>query len=166
MLLTVAPDGHVTAAKVLSGHPMLQSSAMEAVKQWVFSPLPAEAQTIVSVTFQSDDSARPTIQQAVLISRKEPVYPKMAKVAGVTGVVTLRATIGKDGRVSEVHAVKGDPLLAQAAEDAVREWIYRPTMLNGAPVATETQIMLNFAGSGASSPRRRDRPAALSNPPC
>jgi len=86
------------------------------------------------------------IQQAVLISRKEPEYPKIAKQTGAKGVVTLMATIGKDGHIKAVKVISGHPMLQNAAMEAVKQWIYRPTLLNGTPVETETQIMLNFVG--------------------
>ncbi|HTS64507.1 MAG TPA: TonB family protein [Candidatus Acidoferrales bacterium] len=86
------------------------------------------------------------IQQAVLISRKEPEYPKIAKQTGAKGQVVLNATIGKDGHIKAVKVVSGHPMLQNAAVDAVKQWIYKPTLLNGSPVETETQIMLNFVG--------------------
>lgn len=84
------------------------------------------------------------IQQAQLVRRKDPEYPKIARESGVSGVVELIATVGADGRVHAVKVVRGHPLLLQAATDAVKQWIYRPTLLNGQPVETETQILLNF----------------------
>jgi len=57
---------------------------------------------------------------------------------------TWRRLSGKDGRVSELHALSGPPLLIQAAIDAVRQWVYRPTLLNGNPVEVETTIDINF----------------------
>jgi protein TonB len=86
------------------------------------------------------------IQQAVLITRKEPEYPKIAKQTGAKGVVTLNATIGKDGRIKAVKVISGHPMLQNAAIEAVKQWVYKPTLLNGTAVETETQIMLNFVG--------------------
>jgi protein TonB len=63
---------------------------------------------------------------------------------GAKGTVELIATIGTDGSVKAVKVVKGHPLLAKAAEDAVMHWRYRPTLLNGEPVQNETRITLNF----------------------
>jgi TonB family protein len=160
MMVTIAPEGHVTAVKVISGHPMLQNAAKDAVMQWVYSAHPSETALPVSLNFVGEDppqAGRGMIQQAALISRAEPVYPAEAKAAGVTGRVVLDATIDKDGRVSKVSTVQGHPLLAQAAEDAVREWRYKPTMLNGTPVETQTRITLNFAGDrGGSVPPAMD----------
>ena len=84
------------------------------------------------------------VQGAMIVSKVPPVYPAAAKEAGVSGVVHLPAIIGKDGRVQELHALSGPPLLIQAAIDAVRQWVYRPTLLNGNPVEVETTIDINF----------------------
>lgn len=86
------------------------------------------------------------IQQAVLISRKEPEYPKIAKQTGAKGAVVLNATIGKDGHIKAVKVVSGHPMLQNAAKEAVMQWVYKPTLLNGTSVETETQITLNFVG--------------------
>jgi TonB family protein len=152
LAVTVAPDGHVADVRVVAGHPMLQNAAKDAVKQWMYNEQPVETRTTVTLNFAgtgTSPNSGGTIQQAVLISRKEPVYPQEAKRAGAHGAVVLNATIDKTGHVSAVRVVSGDPLLAQAAEDAVRQWIYRPTMLNGAAVETQTQITLNFVVSVA-----------------
>jgi protein TonB len=84
------------------------------------------------------------IQAAQLIFRKEPDYPLLARQMGAKGTVELIATIGTDGTVKSVKVVKGHPLLAKAAQDAVMQWRYRPTLLNGQPVQNETRITLNF----------------------
>ena len=86
------------------------------------------------------------IQQAVLIYRKEAEYPKIAKQTGAKGVVTLSATITKEGSVKNVKVVSGHPMLVNAAADAVRQWKYKPTLLNGQPVETDTQILVKFVG--------------------
>jgi TonB family protein len=84
------------------------------------------------------------IVQAQLIKKRDPEYPKMARETGASGVVELVATVGADGKVKSVQVVKGHPLLRQAAADAVKAWVYRPTTLNGVPVESQTQILLNF----------------------
>jgi protein TonB len=86
------------------------------------------------------------IQQAVLIYRKDAEYPKIAKQTGAKGTVTLTATIGKDGNIKAVKVVSGHPMLVNAAAEAVKQWRYRPTLLNGQPVETETQVLVNFVG--------------------
>jgi TonB family protein len=82
--------------------------------------------------------------QANLISQPHPMYPPLAKQARVSGVVTLAAVIGTDGHVKNLSVIKGHPLLIQAAIDAVRDWVYKPTIVNGQPVEVATQIDVNF----------------------
>jgi len=62
----------------------------------------------------------------------------------VSGVVQLAAIVAKDGTILELRTLGGPPLLIQAAMDAVKQWVYKPTMLNGNPVEVETTIDINF----------------------
>jgi periplasmic protein TonB len=84
------------------------------------------------------------VQGAMILKKTQPIYPPLAKSARVSGVVHLAAVIAKDGTIQELHAVGGPALLIQAAMDAVKTWVYRPTMLNGEPVVVETTIDVNF----------------------
>jgi len=79
-----------------------------------------------------------------LVHRVEPTYPLPARVAHITGDVRLRAIIGTDGSVREIEIISGKALLTQAAVAAVREWRYRPTLLNGQAVEVDTEITVNF----------------------
>ena len=79
-----------------------------------------------------------------MISRKDPAYPPLAKQSGAQGEVILTATIGVDGKVKDVKVVAGHPLLRNAAVAAVKQWVYKPTFLNGKPVESESRISLNF----------------------
>jgi TonB family protein len=84
------------------------------------------------------------VQQAKLVSQVHPVYPPEAKAQRVQGRVTLQAIIGKDGAVENLVVLSGDPMLVPAAMDAVRQWRYQTTLLNGDPVEVVTQIDVNF----------------------
>jgi periplasmic protein TonB len=84
------------------------------------------------------------VQAAMVQKKVQPVYPALAKSARVSGVVHLAAVIAKDGTIQELHSLGGPALLIQAAMDAVKQWVYRPTMLNGEPVQVETTIDVNF----------------------
>ena len=84
------------------------------------------------------------VQAANLINQVRPIYPPLAKQARISGVVELSAVIGKDGRVQDLKVIKGHPLLVQAALDPVKNWVYRPTLLNGEPVEVSTTIDVNF----------------------
>ena len=96
----------------------------------------------------SADTKRLTIggnvQQTKLISQSRPTYPPDAKVAHIQGVVKLRALIGKDGTIQNLEVISGEPVLVQSALDAVRQWVYQPTLLNGEPVEVITQIDVNY----------------------
>jgi protein TonB len=81
---------------------------------------------------------------AKLLHRVEPVVPDFAKDAGLQGTVLLSAIIGTDGRLKDVKFVSGDRALAVEAFRAVRDWRYRPYLLNGKPIEAETRIVMNF----------------------
>jgi len=84
------------------------------------------------------------VQSMMIVKKVPPVYPELAKSARVSGVVHLAAVIAKDGTIQELHSLGGPALLIQSAMDAVRQWVYKPTLLNGEPVAVETTIDVNF----------------------
>jgi len=85
------------------------------------------------------------VAQGLLVHRVAPQYPPQAKQARLQGTVVLQAVIGKDGSVHSVRALKGNPVLAQAAMDAVKQWRYRPYALNGEPVEADTEISVTFS---------------------
>jgi len=87
-----------------------------------------------------------------LIDKVQPVYPQLAKQARVQGSVHFTAIIGKDGHVQDLQLIGGHPLLVQAAQDAVKQWVYKPTLLNGEPVEVTTQIDVNFTLSDGPPP--------------
>jgi len=84
------------------------------------------------------------VQSAMTVSKIPPIYPAAAKAARVQGVVHLAAVVGKDGTIQELHALSGPVELVDAAMDAVKQWVYKPTLLNGSPVQVETTIDINF----------------------
>lgn len=84
------------------------------------------------------------VAAANLIHDVAPVYPPEAGRARIEGTVVLVAAIGKDGTVQDVRVQSGSPLLAQAAIDAVKQWRYRPYLLNGEPVEVDSQITITF----------------------
>ncbi|MBV8903384.1 MAG: energy transducer TonB [Acidobacteriia bacterium] len=81
---------------------------------------------------------------ARLVKRIEPVYAAIAKQARVSGTVELTGIIGADGRIRELRVLRGHPLLAKAALDAVRQWIYEATLLNGEPVEVIAPVTVTF----------------------
>jgi TonB family protein len=156
----IGKDGRVRDLQLLRGHPLLVQAALSAVKDWwVYKPTtingePVEVRTEISVNFTlapSESAEMPkriqvdgNAQAANLITQVKPNYPPEAKQAGIQGTVQLQAVLGKDGKVQDIKVLSGEPVLAAAALDAVKQWVYRPTLLNGEPVEVKTTIDVNF----------------------
>src|SRR5712672_1482330 len=83
-----------------------------------------------------------------LIRRVQPNYPPLARQARIQGTVVLQAEISKDGTIQNLQLISGHPMLAPAAIEAVKQWRYKPYLLNGEPVAVETTVQVNFTLSG------------------
>jgi TonB family protein len=92
--------------------------------------------------------------QGLFLRKVAPVYPPLARQARIQGTVMLNAVIGKDGAILDLKLVSGHPMLAPAAMEAVRQWRYKPYLLEGTAVEVETNIQVNFA-------LREDPPAQL-----
>jgi periplasmic protein TonB len=94
------------------------------------------------------DSAPPRVSLGVepgnLVRRVEPRYPELARLARREGDVVLRIVVGTDGAVRSLEVLSGDILFVRAAMEAVRQWRYRPTLLNGEPVEIEGQVTVQF----------------------
>jgi protein TonB len=88
------------------------------------------------------------VTQGLLIRKIQPNYPPLARQARIQGSVLLQAEISKDGSIENLHLISGHPMLAPAAIEAVKQWKYKPYILNGEPVEVETQITVNFTLSG------------------
>ena len=84
------------------------------------------------------------VSQGLLMKKVQPVYPRTALAMRVEGVVELAATISKTGDITSVKVVKGDPQLTHAATDAVKQWKYKPYLLNGEPVEITTEVTISF----------------------
>jgi periplasmic protein TonB len=84
------------------------------------------------------------VQLALLVHRVEPIYPSFARLSHREGTVELRAIISSDGVVRDVQVLSGDPVLAQSAREAVAQWRFRPTMLNGVAVEVITFVTVKF----------------------
>ena len=89
------------------------------------------------------------VSQGLLTHKVEPQYPALARQAHIQGTVVLHALIGKDGSVKGLQVVSGHPLLTASALNAVKQWRYKPYMLNGEPVELDTTITVNFTLAGA-----------------
>lgn len=84
------------------------------------------------------------VQSAKLVRQPKPVYPPLAKQARIQGTVRFTAIIGKDGTIQNLQLISGHPLLVPSATEAVKQWVYQPTQLNGEAVEVVTQIDVNF----------------------
>ncbi len=151
-------NGRITEARVIhSAHDLLDKAALEAVKQWTYEPMeingtPVRSMMTVVCRFNLDENHPPvSIMSAVGEDEKEkppiralgaikppkviklvqPEYPDKAKEAGIQGVVIVEATTDIYGRVKEVKVLRSIPALDQAAIDAVYQWVYEPTIVNG-----------------------------------
>ena len=88
------------------------------------------------------------VVSGLLLRKVNPTYPPLARQARIQGVVVLQAQISKDGNIENLQLISGHPMLAPAAIEAVKQWKYKPYLLNGEPVEVETQVQVNFTLSG------------------
>jgi len=88
------------------------------------------------------------VSTGLLIRKVSPNYPPLAKAARIQGVVILQAQISKTGDIENLQLISGHPMLAPAAIEAVKQWKYKPYLLNGEPVEVDTQVQVNFSLSG------------------
>jgi len=132
----LAPEAPLAEGPLSAGSGMDLLRAMPNSAEIVKRPVVASVPQRVPVTS--------TIEEAKLISRVQPVYPQLAIQARIQGNVVLHAIIGRDGQVSELQVLSGHPLLVNAAVEAVRQWRYSPTLLNGQTVEVETTITISF----------------------
>jgi len=110
----------------------------------------------VAVVERKIETVKPTapvrmggdVQNAKMVRRVLPVYPPLAKQARVSGTVRLQGVISKEGTIQQLQVISGHPLLVPAALEAVKQWVYRPTLLNGDPVEVIAPIEVNFTLSG------------------
>lgn len=92
------------------------------------------------------------VAAAQLIHQVAPIYPPIAKTAHISGTVVLHALIAKDGTIDQLQVVSGPPLLLQSTMDAVRQWVYKPTLVNGDPVEVDTTVSVVYTlGKGPNS---------------
>jgi protein TonB len=125
-------------------------------------PLPGAQEALPAD--QSEPSAEPpasprsvrisaAVAAGMLIHKVDPDYPADARAAHVQGTVVLHALISEAGTIDKLTVVSGPPMLTPAALDAVRQWRYRPYLLNGEPTAVETTINVNFSLAPAPPPQ-------------
>jgi TonB family protein len=158
----ISKVGTVENLQVVSGPQMLRSSAMDAVKMWTYKPYllngePVEVETTVNVNFSfGDEGPAPSgavrvsgaTMQGMLVSQATPVYPADAKEQHIFGAVVLKAVISKEGTIAGLQVVSGPKELMKSAIDAVKQWTYKPYLLNGEPTEVVTTITVNYSFGG------------------
>jgi len=164
VILNVRTDeyGRVVRAKILRGKdPLLNDAAIDAVKQWIYEPFilngkPRQVVFTATVQFKlkqekDKDAAKgevevvSTLEPPKPIKKVDPVYPEVARKAGVTGAVILEVTTDKKGNVEKVVVLKSQSsMLNQAAVDAVKQWEFEPFYSKGEPVYSVFTITVLF----------------------
>lgn len=108
---------------------------------------PFNGQSNIKVVQQSPQPLKPvssTVMEGMIVYKVPPAYPSIAIATGTSGTVVLQATISKNGKIEGLRVVSGPTLLQQAAIDAVKQWRYRPYLLNGEPIEVETTVTVIF----------------------
>ena len=164
---TVTEDGSVKDASRVSGDQRLVDAALSAVTQWKYQPAmrdgkPIEVRKQIALTFSfrtlwerknpapahGGPTVRVRVSQAIaeafLKNKEVPQYPKVARDANIQGTVVLHAIIDYDGNMRSLGLVSGPRELVEAAVDSVKNWRYKPYMLNGQPVQVDTLIPVRF----------------------
>ncbi len=140
-VVVLDPSAAVPGAPMVA-HNMILPEALSHVAPPPMNQIPAPANAAPPALSQVRVGG--DLQAAKLMKRVKPDYPALARSAHIQGAVRFTATIGKDGAVQNLRLVSGPRMLVQAASDAVKQWIYRPTTLNGRAVEVLTQIEVNF----------------------
>ena len=168
----IGKDGKVSNVTVVNGHPLLIPSATDAVRQYEYQPTllngqPVEVVTQADVNFTIGGAPAPSVGIVMkrfepsqgsaamimrvsdgpmpkLINAPKPDYPPLAQQARIQGTVRFSVVIDKNGRVVNSRLDSGHPLLVPAAQEAVRQYEYEPTLNNGQPVEVATQVEVNF----------------------
>jgi protein TonB len=141
-----APPPSMASAGVVGGVPGgVPGGSMGGVIGSVLSSMPTVAPKIATPQRVRVSSG---VVSGLLLRRVNPVYPPLARQARIQGVVLLQAQISKTGDIENLQLISGHPMLAPAAIEAVKQWKYKPYLLNGEPVEVDTQVQVNFTLSG------------------
>jgi len=143
---------HVGDAPTAENIAKLRDAAKQFDEHLTVSTLPTPNRDVIEIQIVAPGSAPGTrisvgsaVEGTKLIKKVDPDYPQLAKSARIQGAVVLQIGIGADGTVQDIKLVSGHPLLAPAAMQAVKQWVYQPLLLNGQPVGVDTQVTVNFA---------------------
>lgn len=162
LAVTISPEGRVKKVKALSGKSeALKDTAEKTVKKWTFQPylvngISVTIRTEIALEFDNtfDRYREPNgdvpvrldenAARARVVKSVPPEYPSDAAVARIQGRVSLRIIIGEDGNVHAVHIIRGHPMLAPAAYNAVRKWKFNPYVENGKRLPVDTNLNIDF----------------------
>jgi len=140
-----APPAMATTG-VVGGVPGgVPGGSMGGVMGSILSSTPVAAPKIATPTRVRVSSG---VSTGLLIRKVPPTYPPLARQARIQGVVILQAQISKDGTIQNLQLISGHPMLAPAVIEAVKQWRYKPYLLNGEPVEVDTQVQVNFTLAG------------------
>jgi TonB family protein len=162
--IVIDKAGAVIAATPMEGNEQLANVTIAAVRQWKFRPYnfenkPVEVETTASVIFSKTSPyvtaskpyprpmefrVAPGVAEANLIQKVEPRYPLEAQRKHIQGDVILGVRISREGEITGLTIIQGDPILAEEAREAVQQWRYKPYLLNGEPLEVETTVKTSF----------------------
>jgi periplasmic protein TonB len=140
-----APPPVSTMAGVVGGVPGAAGGQMGGVIGGIINSTPI---AVPKVATPQRVRVSQGVTQGLLLRKIQPNYPPLARQARIQGSVLLQAEISKDGSIQNLRLISGHPMLAPAAIEAVKQWKYKPYILNGEPVEVETQITVNFTLAG------------------
>ena len=141
-----APPPAMASAGVQGGVPGgVPGGSMGGVMGSILSATPTVAPKIATPQRVRVSSG---VSTGMLVRKVPPTYPPLARQARIQGTVILQATISKEGSIENLQLISGHPMLAPAAIEAVKQWKYKPYLLNGEPVEVETQVQVNFTLAG------------------
>lgn len=141
-----APPPMNATAGVVGGVPGgIPGGQMGGVIGGIISATPTVAPKIATPTRVRVSSG---VVSGLLLRKVNPTYPPLARQARIQGVVILQAQISKTGDIENLQLISGHPMLAPAAIEAVKQWKYKPYLLNGEPVEVDTQVQVNFTLAG------------------
>jgi len=140
-----APPPVSTMAGVVGGVPGAAGGQMGGVIGGIINSTPI---AVPKVATPQRVRVSQGVTQGLLLRKVPPNYPPLARQARIQGTVLLQAQISKEGNIENLQLISGHPMLAPAAIEAVKQWKYKPYLLNGEPVEVETQVQVNFTLAG------------------
>ena len=147
--VAVGTDGTVTSARIIKSIPLLDMAAITAVRQWTYTPamlngvaVPATVQ--VEMWIPAPVRVGGMVRAPVKTVHVEAVYPPEMRASGAEGVVILELTIDTTGKVANARILKSAQGFDEAAIAAVNQWVFEPTLMNGAPIAILYNVVVTF----------------------